>query len=127
MPEELLVLLVVGVVLWALVELLQTAGSAVRTLPRWVWAVLIVALPPLGAVAWFLLGRPQAAGGLGAAARLRCRWWRKQAHVSRPAPDDDLEFLAPLNARADQQRRLRRLEEDLGPGDGPEPETDRPE
>jgi hypothetical protein len=126
MPEELLVLLVVGVVLWALVELLQTAGAAVRTLPRWAWAVLIVALPPLGAVAWFLLGRPQAAGVLSRPApTMPLR--RKQAYVSRPAPDDDPEFLALLNARADQQRRLRRMEEDLGPGDGAEPETDRPE
>jgi hypothetical protein len=126
MPEELLVLLVVGVVLWALVELIQTDGAAVRTLPKWAWAVLIVALPPLGAVSWFLLGRPQAAGVAtrqAPTAPIR----RKQGYVSRPAPDDDPEFLALLNTRADQQRRLRRLEEDLGSGDGTEPESDRPE
>ena len=126
MPEELLVLLVVGVVLWALVELLQTDGAAVRVLPKWAWAVLIVTLPPLGAVAWFLLGRPQlaATGRPAPASPLR----RRQAWVARPAPDDDPEFLALLNARADQQRRLRRLEEDFrSGGDGQEPESDRPE
>lgn len=125
MPEELLVLLLVGVVLWALIELLQTDPAAVRVLPRWAWAILIVAVPPLGAVAWFLLGRPPVVGSEPRPEpRLPLRV--RRGYVSRPAPDDDPEFLALLNARADQQRRLRRMEEDLGP-DGAEPEGDRPE
>jgi hypothetical protein len=48
--------------------------------------------------------------------------------VSRPAPDDDPEFLALLNARADQQRRLKRLEDDLQSDEGStEADPERPE
>ncbi|HEX3826118.1 MAG TPA: PLD nuclease N-terminal domain-containing protein [Sporichthyaceae bacterium] len=128
MPDELLVLLVVGSIAWALIELLQADKAAVRSLPKWAWAVVIVLLAPFGPLLWFPFGRPRyrAAAPVGARTAPGSPLRGRRAYVARPAPDDDPEFLAVLNARADQQRRLRRLEEDFG-SDGPGTDTDRPD
>jgi hypothetical protein len=130
MPDELVVLLVVGSIAWALIELLQADKAAVRSLPKWAWALVIVLLaPPLGPLLWFPFGRPRSrtAAPVGARTAPGSPLRSRRAYVARPAPDDDPEFLAVLTARADQQRRLRRLEEDFGPTDGPEADTDRPD
>jgi hypothetical protein len=130
MPDELLVLLVVGSIVWALVELVQAERAAVRMLPKWAWGLVFVLLAPFGPLLWFPFGRPryraEAAVGARTAPGSPLRG-RRSSYVARPAPDDDPEFLAALNARADQQRRLRRLEEDFGSTDGPEPDADRPD
>ena len=113
MPVTLIVLTVVLVV-WALVEVVQSDAAQVRRLPKWLWAVLTVfPLPPVGAIAWFFLGRPQGepvaarpqGGGLNLPRRTR--------YVARPAPDDDPEFLRRLNDEAEHRKLFRRLEDDL--------------
>ena len=80
-------LLILAVVVWALVECLQTASAQVRGLPKAAWVAVIVLLPVVGAVAWFLAGRPtqrRRGGGSGPS-------------VSRPlGPDDDPDFLRRL-------------------------------
>lgn len=80
-------LLALGVVVWALVECLQTPSPQVRTLPKLVWVLVIVVLPLLGALAWFVAGRPaRNAGGGGAGRRL----------PGPMGPDDDPDFLRRL-------------------------------
>ncbi len=82
MPRVLLVLVIVAITVYALVEAAQAHPNRVRLMPRWLWMVAIVALPILGPVGWFALGRPH--GGIGPAGR-------------RPiAPDDDPDFLRRL-------------------------------
>jgi hypothetical protein len=131
MAEELLVLLVVGSIAWALLELWQVPNAAVRSLPRWAWPFVIVLLAPFGPMLWFVAGRPRAtattpAGPRSAPGNPLHPLHPRRTGVARPAPDDDPEFLALLNARADQQRRLRRLEEDLRSPDGPDSDPERP-
>jgi hypothetical protein len=128
MAEELLVLLVVGSIVWALLELWQVPNAAVRSLPKWAWPFVIVLLAPFGSLLWLVAGRPRVAATTPAGPRSTPghTLHQRRAHVARPAPDDDPEFLALLNARADQQRRLRRLEEDLGSPDGPDSDPERP-
>lgn len=84
MPRVLLVLAIVIVTVYALVEAAQTHPNSTRLMPRWLWFVAIVALPVVGPVGWFALGRPQAGGHHGGG--------------SRPprAPDDDPDFLRRL-------------------------------
>jgi hypothetical protein len=99
----------------------------VRALPKWVWGLVIVLLAPFGPVLWFLFGRPRP-DAVPAATRPAVPLRGRRAYVSRPAPDDDPEFLALLNARADQQRRLKRLEDDLQSDEGStEADPERPE
>ncbi len=80
-------LLLLAVVVWALVECLQTPSAQVRTLPRLAWVAVIVVLPVLGAVGWFVLGRPTGRVDGGGPSTGR----------SRPlGPDDDPDFLRRL-------------------------------
>ncbi|HVE26392.1 MAG TPA: PLD nuclease N-terminal domain-containing protein [Sporichthya sp.] len=113
MPITLIVLTVV-VVVWALVEVIQSDPAQVRRLPRWAWAILVVfPLPPVGAIAWFFLGRPKAEAGavVGRGAGLNLPG--RTRYVARPAPDDDPDFLRRLNDEAEHRKLFRRLEDDL--------------
>ena len=79
MPRVVIVIVIVAVTVYALVEATQAHPNRTRLLPRWLWFVAIIALPILGPVGWFALGRPV-------------------PQVRRPpiAPDDDPDFLRGL-------------------------------
>ena len=99
---------VVAVVLtiYCLVEIAQSSSAEVRTLPRSLWALLVL-VPFAGALGWLWLGRPRADGGSGGHRPAR----------TRPAPDDDPDFLRHL--------RNRRIgEEQLGSGEDEQPRDD---
>jgi hypothetical protein len=102
-----LTLLVVGLDVYALVDLSNSEEEDRGGLPRWLWAVIIVLLPVFGAVAWIVMrqtgrrspgsGRPPRPG-------------RGPQRPSGPsAPDDDPDFLW----RIEQERRRRERD----PGD----------
>jgi Phospholipase_D-nuclease N-terminal len=102
----------VVVTLYALIDAILTEGSATRILPKWLWLVVIVLIPLLGAIAWLLGGRPVrvpvgAASGGGASSRRR---------GLPTAPDDDPAFLRKL---ADDEWRRKMRERQQGDGDTP--------
>ncbi|MBL7254301.1 PLD nuclease N-terminal domain-containing protein [Paractinoplanes lichenicola] len=79
----LLLMLDVALVLIALVDCLRADESAIRTAPWAAWMFAILLISPIGAIAWFVKGRPVVAVPLR----------------SRPvfvAPDDNPEFLKSL-------------------------------
>ncbi|MDQ0577814.1 PLD nuclease N-terminal domain-containing protein [Agromyces albus] len=74
--------------------------TRIRGLSRGWWIVVILFVPVIGAVLWFLIGR----GRVG----------RIPAGRSREvAPDDDTDFLRRLQNDAAQDERIRRLEQEL--------------
>ena len=79
------VLVVIALTIAALVECVQTRTP--RLMPRFVWAVVIIALPVIGPLAWFLLGRVGGLGGRSGTRRV-------------VAPDDDSTFLRELDDEA---------------------------
>jgi hypothetical protein len=88
----------------ALISCLSAERNRIRALPRPLWVLVILLLPLIGAVAWFLAGRPrgQAPGPGG--------WPSASGPGPRPkpsSPDDDPDFLRSLDA--DQARRDREL------------------
>lgn len=104
MTRLLIVLVVVAVAftVYTLVDVLLTERARVRAFPKPVWAIGVVLLPVIGGVLWLAVGKARRRGG-----------------VARPiAPDDDPSFLRTLSAeelakRAEQDERLRRLEQEL--------------
>lgn len=105
----------------ALIDCLSTDEYAVRNLPKVIWVFLILLFSPIGAIAWFVAGRPQRAASGRAGA------WRPgngfpESRRPRPvAPDDDPAFLRSV---AEERRRdeqmfstweadLRRREDEL--------------
>lgn len=84
MPRVVLLLIVIGLIVYSLIELYQSDSSRVRLMPRWLWAAAIIALPGVGALGWLFLGRPTKDSG-------------PQNGRQRPlAPDDDPDFLRGL-------------------------------
>ena len=85
------------------VDLVKTPRSMVRTLPKALWALVL--LPPFfGPAAWLLAGRP---------AKGSPRPSRKAPGTG--APDDDEDFLRELRRRAEDQRRRSRDPRDDSP------------
>jgi hypothetical protein len=110
----LFMLLDLALLVIALIDCLSTDEFAVRNLPKVVWVFLILLFSPIGAIAWFVAGRPQTASvGRGGQ-------WRPGAGFperERPravAPDDDPAFLRDLNrSRRDDEEMFKRWEADL--------------
>ncbi|MET0163247.1 MAG: PLD nuclease N-terminal domain-containing protein [Microbacteriaceae bacterium] len=91
---------VLGFMIYAIADLVLIDERRVRALPKWGWAVLIVLLPLIGALLWLVLGRERLTSG-------------QPSRRAPSAPDDDPDFLAKLGKDADQDERIRRLEEQL--------------
>lgn len=89
---------------FSLVDCVQSPDTRVRNLPKWVWLLLILLVPVAGPIAWLFGGRP-----------IIDPPSRPQPRGPKPsrAPDDDPEFLAKLKPQADHERRLRQWEADL--------------
>ncbi|MFZ9986204.1 MAG: PLDc N-terminal domain-containing protein, partial [Candidatus Nanopelagicales bacterium] len=53
------VLLGLAVYIWFIVDVLRTSSASVRTLPKFVWLLIVVLIPLLGGLLWLLAGRPR--------------------------------------------------------------------
>jgi hypothetical protein len=118
---SLLMLVDLALLVVALIDCLSAEEFAIRALPRVAWVFLILLFSPIGAIAWFVAGRPVRPVRLS-----NGEMWRpgsgfpERERPRRPgplAPDDDPEFLRSLRADEDMMKRweadLRRREEDL--------------
>ncbi len=95
-----LIVVSLAALVYGVLDVATTPPSAIRTLPKLVWFV-VLAPPLLGPALWLLYGRP-ARGARGGLARLT------RSAPDRAAPDDDEEFLRDLRRRAEEQRRRAR-------------------
>ena len=116
-----IVILVVFV--YGLVDLIRTDKRLTRGISKTAWIFVQILLPVVGAILWFLIGRPRATDTAPVA-------------YSHPvAPDDDPDFLRNLETRRRNQAeadRLKRLKDqldakerklDAGNGDANRPES----
>jgi hypothetical protein len=108
----LFILLDLILIVVALIDCLSTDEHAVRNLPKVVWVLLILMFSPIGAIVWFVAGRPERQRAAG--------HWRPGAgfpEAERPrrvAPDDDPAFLRSIAKEAKEDRELlKRWEADL--------------
>ncbi|GGC81202.1 hypothetical protein GCM10011512_04950 [Tersicoccus solisilvae] len=97
--------------IYTLVDCVRSDGARVRALPKAAWFAVILLLPVLGIVLWFLLGRPQAVAASRPAARPL-------------APDDDPRFLSDLAERRRRERAAERAAERDRSGEAPRAGTE---
>ncbi|GLI26860.1 hypothetical protein ARHIZOSPH14_11020 [Agromyces rhizosphaerae] len=111
-------IVVVIFTVYAIVDCAMFDRSRIRGIGRVWWILVILLVPVIGGVLWFLVGR----GRKGRPPR------RAQRTV---APDDDADFLRGLDRDAAQEERIRRLEEELADlddrTDQPDLPTDHPD
>ena len=98
---------VVVFTIFSLVDCALFEKTRIRGVPRAVWIIVILLLPVIGGVLWFIIGRGRRSSG-GARSM---------------APDDDPEFLGQLGRDAAQEERIRRLEQELADLDDDKPDS----
>jgi hypothetical protein len=100
-------------VIFALVDIIGGNGSHIRNLDKMTWVFIVIVVPLIGSIAWFLAGREygSSSGSLGSFGDPR----RAQA-AGFTAPLSTEAELAALDAeisRAEKDAKLRRLEAEL--------------
>ncbi|WP_250445676.1 PLD nuclease N-terminal domain-containing protein [Actinotalea sp. C106] len=133
-----------ALLVYCLIECIQTDSSRVRNLPKTLWVLLIILVPVIGPVAWLVAGRPEreAASNVPWPATRTAGFPEYERPRPPRGPDDDAEFLTGLGARdaeheqmlsqweATLRDRERRLREGSAPGlagTGPAPGGAAPE
>ena len=91
---------VVVFTVYAIVDCALLDRTRIRGLARGWWILIILFVPVIGGLLWFIIGR-------GSAARVG-RGGRRTV-----APDDDMEFLRRLDSDVEHEERIRRLEQEL--------------
>lgn len=84
--------------IFALVDLILIDRGRVRAFPKVFWVIVILVVPFVGALLWFLVGRD---------------WGSRGGEPRTIAPDDDPAFLRNLRRDEEQDERIRRLEQEL--------------
>ena len=80
------VLFAIALYIYFIIDVLRTPRGQTRSLPKFVWLLLVVLIPLLGGLIWLALGRVWPASGT--------RFGRRRAPL---APDDDPKFLKQLD------------------------------
>ena len=109
------VLLEIGLLIFCLIEVIQTPADECRGLGKGWWVLLIIFLPLVGGIAWLVAGRPlrqrnqnQWRTGAGFPEHERNR---RRAPLG---PDDDPEFLSEIRkVNTEQEETLKKWEADL--------------
>ncbi|MFJ6453318.1 PLD nuclease N-terminal domain-containing protein [Paenarthrobacter sp. NPDC091669] len=98
------VVVVLVIFVYALVDVIRTDKHQTRGISKPAWIIVMIVLPLLGAILWFIFGRPYGKPTAKAVRRYPT------------APDDDPEFLRNLETRRRNQAeddRLKKLKADL--------------
>lgn len=109
---SLFVLIDLALLVIALIGCLSAEESEIRALPRIAWVFIILLFSPIGAIAWFVAGRPARPVRLsnGTTWRPGSGFPERERPQAPRAPDDDPEFLRSLGQ---DQRMLKNWEADL--------------
>ncbi len=83
-----------GLMIYSLVESIQTPRHRVRVMPKAAWIAVILLVPIIGAGLWLGFGRIRTPRGRG-----------QQVRRGPSAPDDDPEFLRKVEFERRQQQR----------------------
>jgi hypothetical protein len=92
---------------YTVLEVITTDESRMRNLPKITWLFIVILLFDIGALAWWVAGRPQ-----GPARSLPYKGnagippeYDRPGRATANSPDDDAAFLAQLRERAEEQRK----------------------
>lgn len=83
-----IIVIVIAMMIYSVIDCVRRTPDEVRSLPKIAWVAVIIVLPAIGTILWFLLGRGpvDGQGTSGGSGRRR----------GPTAPDDDPDFLRGL-------------------------------
>jgi len=88
-------LITVGLMVFAIVDIIRRDDAQVKHMPKFVWLLLVILLPLLGSVLWFAIGREYPENGI--------RLGRPQAQRS-AAPPTTVTPVVPVDTRTTEQQ-----------------------
>lgn len=103
-----LALLLIAFWVYSIVDCALQPPTRHRGVSKPVWLLIVVLLPIVGGLLWFIVGRA-----------------RRRAQPTFRAPDDNPDFLGTIGSTSDQDERIRRLEAELAALDAEDPDQDR--
>lgn len=108
------VLLELGLLVYCLIECLQSPPSQIRGMSKVGWVMLIVVVPFVGGIAWLVAGRPLKPAPDPWQSRLTGFPPPAGTATAPRGPEDDPEFLAEIQKiNEEQERTLAQWEADL--------------
>jgi hypothetical protein len=109
------VVIELGLLVFCLIECIQTPAEDTRNLAKPWWILLILLIPLVGSIAWLVAGRPVRRHGSVPWPAGRTAGYPEYERPRRStAPDDDSDFLRELgNVNAEHERTLAQWEADL--------------
>ncbi|MGY4643662.1 PLD nuclease N-terminal domain-containing protein [Cellulomonas sp. URHB0016] len=107
-------LLEMGMLVYCLIDCVQTDSASVRNLPKITWVFLIVILPIVGGIAWLVAGRPERPARRVPWPSTATAGFPEYERPRRTSPDDDPEFLAGMRkSDRDHEEMLKTWEAQL--------------
>ena len=105
-----LLLAVAGFAVWifCLVDVAQTRDDEIRNLNKGAWILIVLFFSVMGAIGWFVFGRPDRRPRTPAAYERHAPAFPEYDRPGRAAaldPEKDAEFLEQVRLRAEEQRR----------------------
>lgn len=116
MPYLSLVVLVVWIA--ALIDVIVTDEYRVRHLPKVAWLIIVILLPLVGSIIWFLVGRPESAASSPTPRTTGYPEYERPEYKAAVARREEEEFKRNARERAEEQRRRAEPDETTG-SDGP--------
>jgi hypothetical protein len=106
MLRVVLTIVLLGVYIASIIDVIRTPSRETRKLPKFVWLIIVIALPVIGGALWWLLGRV----------------WpdRRRKRGRMASPDDDARFLRQLDDEV-WKRKMRERRSGEEDGDAPAP------
>ncbi|TMK20079.1 MAG: PLDc_N domain-containing protein [Actinobacteria bacterium] len=100
--------LLLAIWVFAIFDVIKTDRELCRNLPKELWLLLVIILPDVGAIAWFIMGRPVNARFRPGSTESRApgSFWATPSKAI--GPEDSPEFM-----KSAEERRLRAWEEEL--------------
>ncbi|MYR32023.1 hypothetical protein GTW20_06985 [Nocardiopsis alba] len=95
---------------YVLFDVIGSDAERIRLLPKPAWAVIVLLLPKIGAIAWFLLGRPPREPAVNGPVGPPSPFpeYEHPGRARAATPEEDEEFLRRCRERAEEQRRRAR-------------------
>lgn len=91
------ILVALALYIYFIIDVIRTPRGQTRTLPKFVWLLIVLLIPIIGGILWMFLGRVWPANG--------SPFGRKRGPV---APDDDPKFMRKLDDDAWSKKMRKR-------------------
>ncbi len=101
--------IVLAIDIYALVDIITIVETRIKALNKFAWVLLVIVLPLVGAILWFVLGKENSNNPDDR----RGRDSRRYDTPRTLGPDDDPVFLNNAGRFEEQEKRIARLEAEL--------------